>query len=408
MASMDPTQIKLRNIGDLVFTPGYVAKLKEAGIDTLRGVYELSSATTQCANVTDIRNPQGTPCYICGIPIDNTNPNDGLNGECEHILAIAQAIIFLGLYWHKAAAAEKEGQLFIPSKEALKLEYAWAHRTCNQVKSDRSFIKFHERIFKVNDDKLQAYLYDIYTNDRVNSANFNIKLGEKYTTADAFVSKRITPVSNVFQQICNYLNAYEAPELLNLIGAAAVMEGPMDPRARNILSKINGINTSGLKVLANTAIKQEGAIETVKKIADQVYELIPPSVRPKFQPTISEILEMNGDKYINLIVYTPSDINNLAVPYIKMSILSEVITKLDGTSNRSTAGELKMIKDKRIGEIRAPFLRDARSRDAMSRFNAIATTVGLPPIPLVGGRHRKSIKRRHRKLKTRKNRRNYL
>ena len=94
-----------------------------------------------------------TPCWICGFPIQKT---PGLTYECEHVLPIAQAIFFLTLYspnlqrrmkgkereflHFRSAAADMQSQWVTWNKEALRLEYDYAHQYCNQIKSDTSFI----------------------------------------------------------------------------------------------------------------------------------------------------------------------------------------------------------------------------------------------------------------------------
>jgi hypothetical protein len=398
------TEITLGQIGDLIFGAEGKAKLKAAGVDTIRGVYELSSPTTQCANILDIRDPDKVPCYICGMPINNTMPvANGLTGECEHILGIAQAIIFLGLYWNKAAAAEKEGALFMPSKQALSLEYAWSHRTCNQVKSDTSFLGFDGVSYIVDTQKLIKYLTDIWYNTRRNSSEFNTLLHTTYNrSVKHFVNARLGPLTAKFQDICNYLNEYKSPSLIVLAGVAAVMEGPIHPRAREILSGVNLRNITPLDLLADVAERKEGADITVQKIANQVTDMFVESVRDNFRPYINEILRINGNNYSNLILYAPRNIDSLAAPYIKLSILTKLIKQLESTPSRSIGLQLKKIRDDRITKLRA----EIGGAEPIGILNGIAASVGLPPIDLVGGNRRKSIKRRHRKSKTRKHKRN--
>jgi len=111
-----------------------------------RQIWELTSPQQQCANVVgkfedipekDIRKN----CYICGFEIvDTNNPRAGLSPECEHILPIIQAMFFLDLYRPNDKKLCNQGVLNpVECKEiteTLKEEYAWSHRTCNQIKSD--------------------------------------------------------------------------------------------------------------------------------------------------------------------------------------------------------------------------------------------------------------------------------
>ena len=398
------TEITLGQIGDLIFGADGKAQLKAAGVDTIRGVYELSSPTTQCANILHIRDPDKVPCYICGMPINSKMPvANGLTGECEHILGIAQAIIFLGLYWNKAAAAEANGALFMPSEQALSLEYAWSHRTCTQVKSDTSFLGFNGESYIVETGKLTQYLNAIWYNTRRNSSEFNTLLHSTYNeSVKGFINARIGPLTAKFQSICDYLNAYQSPSLLVLAGAVAAMEGPIHQRAREILSGIKPRNITPLNVLADVAERKEEADITVQKIANQVTDMFDLSVREKFRPYINDILGKNGNNYSKLILYAPRNMDSLAAPYIKLSILTELSKQLEGTSSRIIGLQLKKIRDDRITKLRA----EIGGAEPIGLLNGIAASVGLPPIDLVGGNRIKSIKRRHRKSKTRKHKRN--
>lgn len=392
--AVDPTEIELGYLGDLVFGKELKEELKKRGVNTVRAIYELSSATTQCANVTGIRNPNGLPCYVCGMAIDEsdiikegkTYINQGLTSECEHILSIAQAIIFLGLYWDKAGRAEKSGQLFMPPDKALELEYAWSHRTCNQVKSDESFLSFNPSTnqFVVNQPKLRTYLVEIYNNKRKDSNRFNKELHARYKKATDFVSERIDPLSEKFQQICNYLNAFEAPSLLTLLGAAKVMEGPMNPIAQELFSTTEKVNNSKMRELSNAA----GAAIAVEKVTDDVKKLLAPTIRAKYSPIIDEINSTYFPNFIGVITNTPPDIKQFAIPYVKILILKALSARLEGVGNRQTSNVIKMISG---------FINNSSSikPDTMERLNEVARTMGL-----TGGKRRRSTRRKKRLSKS--------
>jgi hypothetical protein len=396
--SVDPTEIELGYLGDLVFGKELKAELKKRGVNTVRAIYELSSATTQCANVTGIRDPNGLPCYICGMAIDESDIikdeksyiNQGLTSECEHVLSIAQAIIFLGLYWDKAQRAEKAGQLFGTPQQALQLEYAWAHRTCNQVKSDDNFIAFNPGTnqFVVNDAKLKSYLSAIYTNKRKDSVNFNTAIRRQFPTAAAFVSARTVPLSEKFKQICNYLNAFEAPAMLNLLGAAKVMEGPMNPIAQELLSTTEKVNNSKLRGLSNAA----GAGLAVEQVGDDIKKLLAPTIRTKYEPMINEIAEYYYEMYLYLILYTPADIKQFAIPFVKISLLKSLNRKLEGVGDRQAGNIMKMI---------ANLINQTSSikPDTMARLADLEDTL-KGRMGLAGGKRRRSTRRRRRLSKS--------
>ena len=65
-----------------------------------------------------------TKCYICGLPILREK-STGMAPECEHVVPVIVAVIYLKLY-------SKKGDL----SDMTTLVYKWAHETCNQEKSD--------------------------------------------------------------------------------------------------------------------------------------------------------------------------------------------------------------------------------------------------------------------------------
>ncbi len=90
------------------------------------------SEITQCNNTIGKVNPYSfeknnlescTKCYICGLPILHEKIG-GMAAECEHVLPVIVAAIYLSLYKKKANRGSDE----------IKLVYQWAHETCNQEK----------------------------------------------------------------------------------------------------------------------------------------------------------------------------------------------------------------------------------------------------------------------------------
>jgi hypothetical protein len=97
-----------------------------------RDIYEPGGVEAQCNN--SIGKVKDTDkCYICGFDFDDRT--EGLQPTCEHILPIIQAIFFLDLY----RGADK-GKHTPEQMDILRKEYAWAHRCCNYVKADNSFL----------------------------------------------------------------------------------------------------------------------------------------------------------------------------------------------------------------------------------------------------------------------------
>jgi hypothetical protein len=107
-----------------------------------RDWWERTSPTGQCGNVIGPFVPDVTVCYICDIPIQS-------NAECEHILPVFSAAMYLTLYrndYKVITDKVKKGISLNPDEQKiyneLKLEYAWAHRCCNQKKSNINFLTY--------------------------------------------------------------------------------------------------------------------------------------------------------------------------------------------------------------------------------------------------------------------------
>jgi len=110
-----------------------------------RGVLEgTTTAVTQCNRVIGSFVDK-MPCYICGLPIlAISNTADENRPECEHILPVAEARWYLDLF---STSHPSDGGI-------LKLEYAYAHRVCNQAKRDDSFVKSEgDSIWKIEFDE---------------------------------------------------------------------------------------------------------------------------------------------------------------------------------------------------------------------------------------------------------------
>ena len=232
------TEGPLSTIGRPVFGPNI------SGAE-IRGFYEASTPTTQCNNTIG-KFVNRTSCYICGIAINKQKlVGDGLNPECEHILPIAQAVLFLGLYGDKF----KKNQLFY-NPDILPKEYAWAHRTCNQIKSDDSYITYKATNpvgtkYQITKPAIVKLLKKIWSNTRKDSDLFNSTLHRYYTTEQNFVRDRINgsaispSVLKPFEDIVDYLNSFDAPELLLLIGATKALEGPMSEEASTLIGTVD-------------------------------------------------------------------------------------------------------------------------------------------------------------------------
>lgn len=120
-----------------------------------RKVLEPKDAVDQC-NKT-VGELTTAPCYLCGqIPDKQRKFTDPLYAECEHILPVTTARWFLTLYMGKEQLTDEW------TKGILSVEYAWAHRICNQTKSNANFLKKDETgSVMIDDASLDAVLKEI-------------------------------------------------------------------------------------------------------------------------------------------------------------------------------------------------------------------------------------------------------
>jgi hypothetical protein len=126
-----------------------------------RDIYEISTATTQCMNTVGRAEDAGG-CWICGFSFDSNVP--GMGANCDHILPVAQAVFFLGLYSTRKTIPTEPTTM---NDTIYKLEYAWAHMGCNILKSNRMFIHgsqdpIHKTpIWSVDTNEIKKLLLDI-------------------------------------------------------------------------------------------------------------------------------------------------------------------------------------------------------------------------------------------------------
>lgn len=134
---------------------------------TLRSLFERSSATTQCNNTVGNQIPSSM-CWICNTPIAAANQGFMNTAECEHVFPVMQALCFTGLYTSGIYETLKDqedkngktrGDLY---KQELYREYRWAHKICNQIKSDAHFVVIkNDDTFGIDEELIKALLNKI-------------------------------------------------------------------------------------------------------------------------------------------------------------------------------------------------------------------------------------------------------
>ena len=139
-------------------------KEDEAEPAGLRHAFSPTSTTSQCGNIVGKFVMNSSICWICGCIIGGLASAPAgsrlqLTAECEHVLPVAQAIAFTGLYDSTlakqlenadgAAGTPEEAATRARYEAALGLEYGWAHVFCNQFKNNKHLIKDDAETFRV-------------------------------------------------------------------------------------------------------------------------------------------------------------------------------------------------------------------------------------------------------------------
>ena len=171
----------------------------EMKFETARDWWEPSNPTTQCGNVIG-KWDNNTLCYICGLKLEVDDVKE-FPPECEHILPVYQGSLLLDLY--KASVDKKN------ISPEHKLEYAWSHRCCNQIKSDTSFLttkrKGKDEVFALHYNNTKNILNTIYKGDRSYCQTLKNKINEM--NKNAWINERIIRIGdNQINPIIEYLS----------------------------------------------------------------------------------------------------------------------------------------------------------------------------------------------------------
>jgi len=403
-AAANDLEVRLSGFSKLIF--GQDITCKQA-----RKFWEPSSPTTQC-NGTIGQFNNGIECYICGMPIvrvvvrararsrsesldasslgaasaaiatDNNDSDsdasniDGRNPECEHILPIGLAVLYLGLH----------SPLFKTSgwynKDIVKYEYAWAHRACNQVKSDRSFIKMNpdHTQFIPDINKINIFLSDLWNVQRSDSAFFKFQLHDKYLNFDNFRSNRINPASLFiikFNKILEILNSSKAPQLLLLAGVSCALNGDLKSKEGLVAIHEKGDPIRLEQIRQETLRRQEEELKQRKEKIEKIYNEI----------DNKDLVAKNKEYYIEIMLRLPYDDDYIIkwIQYIKNDIMIEVINNeinmLPSNDRKQRRLKLEKIKleteNKKLYEVdNAATIITAESKLVKDAYNF------LPPAPI--------------------------
>jgi hypothetical protein len=272
----------------LIYGPERVA-IWETNFGRVRGIFEINSSIPgQCNNTIGPLLPGQTSCWICGMIIPKTEDlpgtsDNGLAGECEHILPVSQASLFLELYDNV-----EKGKT---NTDHFKLEYAWSHKLCNRTKNDDVYFKpeldanghpvndevaFENLLNEIVDSKRK----DSYVvGDDKNSFNKNLKefIKTKFNNNTREWSAARKQEFNIrFSDIGNFIGNLpkETPGLylLSLMSAVAIV---LQKLGRISMNKFNALETGevvqGLKNLPTKRKREGGAGRRTRRRTDRVF-----------------------------------------------------------------------------------------------------------------------------------------
>jgi len=191
--------------------------------ENARDWWEPTNPIRQCRAVIGDHSPDLT-CYICGLKMkeDGFDKNGKVfTPECEHILPVFHANMFLSLYNPNVKPTPEMEREF-------KMEYAWAHKCCNQVKSDTGFMHYNVSTNQLVMDfkSTKDILTKIYKGTRKDGETISAKIKRRYPNMDTWIRERadIINVEKIIP-ICKYANEkldkfpklYQFSVLVNLI-----------------------------------------------------------------------------------------------------------------------------------------------------------------------------------------------
>lgn len=221
-----------------------LAKLLGRGKNDWRKVLEPKEPTAQCDNSIGSFDESGKNklCYLCGQIIPDKkgrSPNHPLFAECEHVLPVTTARWFLTLYMNKSQTKDEW------VKTILSYEYAWAHRICNQTKSNELFVVKGGQKATVATDTLVKVLDKIRDSAVKYLTRFPKFLQDPKDRAvvDGIIAMNIpervkTIVEQKLNPIIEHINSYPAEEtnFTNLARAAFLMDTTMmSPEAQKLV-----------------------------------------------------------------------------------------------------------------------------------------------------------------------------
>lgn len=198
-----------------------------------RGVLEPTDAVTQCerAGVPFVANMK---CYLCDQPIPAkellSGPEDELYPECEHIFSVTEARWYLDIYMARRPPGDPW------TLQAVRLEYAQAHRVCNQAKSNYNFFTGDAGGTPVlNMVGIRKILLNIQTRARKNIAKYATQpelqrimtdIATNVTGQATAIADRVRGIITHIQAQANAIGGHEVYQAMMILSRASLLADP--------------------------------------------------------------------------------------------------------------------------------------------------------------------------------------
>jgi len=191
------------------------------------------------SNITQCNQSVGTKdnhmqaerrCIWCGGLIDDF-------AECEHVFPVVLALLFLGF-----TGGPNEFKNLIE----ILLEYGWAHQLCNQIKSNKVFIKLVDiggvRKVSLDLDVLRQFYVDVHT-----TASYNPMRGQLRNTIIGYCHNLITDIDGILpneanlDNICACVNVpNNVPQQIEVLGSVGCQQQASPLFPDNLFLQIGG------------------------------------------------------------------------------------------------------------------------------------------------------------------------
>jgi hypothetical protein len=194
------------------------------------------------------------------------------NAQCEHILPILPASVYLALY--TKGEKNRNNQL----NDILKLEYAWSHSLCNYVKGAMYPLAINsDDLFVVERAPIQNLLSNIWNNDRVDGAEQTAAIHKFYKNLPNFVEQRGPPVMERYTAITGYLNDLSTEKgvpftRLITLAKISVLPNKFNPKMKHLLKDAEPEEPRhGFPNFSGIAHVEKAMAEKFPEIVDQAH-----------------------------------------------------------------------------------------------------------------------------------------